>query len=370
MKKKNIISIALSVVFSVVFVAAAVNAATTIGTDIDTGGTLTANGLTTLGNASTTLFSAYGPAYFGATATSTFSSAGVLTLISPLGVGSGGTGLTSATAGYTLIGDSASALQATSTLFVSSTGYVGIGTSTPNNLLSVYQLIDFNNTDFNTKLGYQSGLNIVSGAKDNTFIGYQAGMASSTASTFTADDNTAVGYMSFYSNTTSTENAALGIYALYANTTGSYNTAIGGEALYSNTTGNYNTAVGAEALSNTTGANNIALGYQAGDSITTGSNNIIIGYTVDAPSATGSNQLNIGNTIYGNLTSGNVGIGTSTPAALLHLDSGASATTTIAIGDRLSGTGKTCFDVANSDGVATRMYVNGITLVIEAGTCN
>lgn len=44
-------------------------------------------------------------------------------------------------------------------------GNVGIGTTTPNNLLQVYDLIDFDNTDDNTKLGYQAGKNIVSGAK-------------------------------------------------------------------------------------------------------------------------------------------------------------------------------------------------------------
>ena len=53
-------------------------------------GTLTiTGGLTTLGQASTTLFSSYGPAYFGSTATSSFSSAGALTLASALAVGSG-----------------------------------------------------------------------------------------------------------------------------------------------------------------------------------------------------------------------------------------------------------------------------------------
>ncbi len=54
-----------------------------------------------------------------------------------LTVDRGGTGLTSATAGYTLIGSTASALQATSTLFVSSAGNVGIGTTTPASLLTV-----------------------------------------------------------------------------------------------------------------------------------------------------------------------------------------------------------------------------------------
>ncbi len=60
-------------------------------------GTTTANSWSSLqqfGNASTSLFSSYGPVYFGASATSSFSSTGVLTLASALGVGSGGTGAT------------------------------------------------------------------------------------------------------------------------------------------------------------------------------------------------------------------------------------------------------------------------------------
>lgn len=44
------------------------------------------------GAASSTLFSSYGPAYFGGSATSTFSSTGALTLATPLATGSGGTG--------------------------------------------------------------------------------------------------------------------------------------------------------------------------------------------------------------------------------------------------------------------------------------
>ncbi|OQA82239.1 MAG: hypothetical protein BWY29_00945 [Microgenomates group bacterium ADurb.Bin238] len=69
----------------------------------------------------------------------------------------------------------------------------------------------------------------------------------------------------------------------------------------------------------TEGRNNIGIGYGAGDNITTGSNNLIIGYNVDAPLATGDNQLNIGNAIYGNLSSGNVGIGTTSPGYKLDV---------------------------------------------------
>ena len=60
----------------VAFVSVA-QASTTIGTDIFTEGNLTVSG-----NASTSLFSAFGPAYFGATATSSFNSAGILSLVS------------------------------------------------------------------------------------------------------------------------------------------------------------------------------------------------------------------------------------------------------------------------------------------------
>ncbi len=75
------------------------------------------------------------------------------------------------------------------------------------------------------------------------------------------------------------------------------------------------------------GNNNIFLGYQTGYSDYSGSNNIIIGYNTDIASTT-SNILSIGNLIYGTaltnfantstLTSvGQIGIGTSTPAAKL-----------------------------------------------------
>ncbi len=102
--------------------------------------------------------------------------------------------------------------------------------------------------------------------------------------------------------------------ALSYNTTGSNNTANGYQALYFNTTGGYNTANGYYALRyNTTGTNNTALGRNAGSIITTGSNNIAIGYNSDLVSPTASDQLSIGNWIYG--TSGNIGIGTSTPTA-------------------------------------------------------
>ncbi|MEK7617377.1 MAG: hypothetical protein AAB414_04970, partial [Patescibacteria group bacterium] len=63
-----------------------------------------------------------------------------------------------------------------------------------------------------------------------------------------------------------------------------------------------------------------------GQSLTTGSGNIVLGYDADALPATVSNSLNIGNVLFGTglgsgtgIATGNIGIGTSSPADELHI---------------------------------------------------
>jgi hypothetical protein len=194
--------------------------------------------------------------------------------------------------------------QITTGNFTVNNGNVGIGTTNPNNLLQVVDLINFNNTDFNTFLGYQAGKNVVAGAQYNTFIGYQAGFSSSTADSSTADYNTAIGHQALFNNTTGESNTAVGNEALYSNTTGNYNTAIGSNALYSNTTGSFNTAIGYSVLSsNTTGEENTAFGAYALSSNTTGSFNTAIGKEALSLNTTGSLNTAIGYTaLYQNTT--------------------------------------------------------------------
>ena len=92
--------LALAVIFIGAGIAQA-TAATTIGTDITTTGALTVSGLSSLGQATSTMFSAY-KAYFGGTATSTFAADGSLTLKGSL-TGKSGDIITNTVASTTVI---------------------------------------------------------------------------------------------------------------------------------------------------------------------------------------------------------------------------------------------------------------------------
>ena len=171
----------------------------------------------------------------------------------------------------------------------------------------------------------------------NAAFGYYALTMSTTG-----DYNTAVGADALFNNTTGISNTALGEYTLSDNSSGNFNTSIGSSSLYSSTTGNYNTANGANALywnhtgsyntaegsnalySITTGSNNVGVGPFAGYTDSTGSGNVFLGFKAGY-NETGSNKLYIANDsinpplIYGDFSTGNVGIGTNTPDARLSV---------------------------------------------------
>jgi hypothetical protein len=274
--------------------------------------------------------------------------------------------LRSNTIGYS---NSAMGMQA---LFSNTTGY-------QNSAMGMYAL-SYNTTGSNNSAMGTHALSSNTTGSNNSAMGMYALRFNTTGSY-----NSAMGMYALYSNTTGSYNSAMGMYALYSNTTGNYNSAMGTSALYkvkptskaitafadngggtvkatsfghgltgtvasikiSGTT-NYNgvytvtvidannfyftdTWVANDATGwwskDTEGRYNTALGYQAGDNITTGSNNIIIGANIDAPSATGDNQLNIGNTIYGDLSSGKIGIGTTSPSEKLTVYNGSTTGT-------------------------------------------
>jgi len=127
----------------------------------------------------------------------------------------------------------------------------------------------------------------------------------------------------------------------------------------------------------TTGNNNILLGYLAGNALTTGTNNIVIGYDIDAPSVSSANTLDIGNLIYGTgingtgttISTGNIGIGTSTPASILSVTRGGSATTTVDWGERGDTSSKVCHNTKDDLGADVSFYFHNLALVVENNRC-
>jgi hypothetical protein len=228
----------------------------------------------------------------------------------------------------TITGADISSTAALNIASLTTTGNVGIGTTSPNEQLEITGNLRLPATsasagviksdtsrfihNFGTNnffAGVNAGNLTMTGFGRNTGVGVNALFSNTTGYYNTANglnalysntegvSNTANGYQALYSNTTGNANTANGVNALYSNTTGAGNTANGYDALRSNTTGNANTANGVNALySNTTGFINTALGYSAGSNITSGSNNIAIGYNAQVPTATADNQIRLGNT--------------------------------------------------------------------------
>jgi hypothetical protein len=134
---------------------------------------------------------------------------------------------------------------------ITSSGRLGLGTSSPSALLDV----SGGDASINGLIvGKGSG-----GVASNTAVGAYALDANTTGNT-----NTAIGYGSLTDNTTGISNTAVGYISLYNNTTGSYNTATGRDSLLYNIDGSYNSAFGGDALqSNSDGNYNNAFGFRS-----------------------------------------------------------------------------------------------------------
>lgn len=191
----------------------------------------------------------------------------------------------------------------------------------------------------NTGLGFKVLYESESSSLENTVVGYEALMNNKHIR------NSAFGFKAMSLNSAGGQNSAFGLYALYNNTSGGNNTAVGSYALWNNKTGpnntgigfscleklssgGYNVAVGWGALDHTTtGGYNTAIGESALSTLTTGWWNIGIGPGANVPSPTSNYQLSIGNIIFGlgvdgtgnTISTGNIGIGTNSPAEKLQI---------------------------------------------------
>jgi len=149
----------------------------------------------------------------------------------------------------------------------------------------------------------------------NTFVGLAAG---NFKSALTGEYNTATGLGALDSISGGANNTADGVSALQNNTTGGFNTAIGVGALFANVSGSYNTAVGSAAGANpntlpVAGSNITFIGASASATVDNLTNATAIGFGAQVGE---SNALVLGGT---GANAVNVGIGTTTPGATLHV---------------------------------------------------
>jgi hypothetical protein len=219
----------------------------------------------------------------------------------------------------------------------------------------------------NTFVGNYAGSANTSGSNNN-FFGANTGANNSTGtgnvamgiSAFNQNrhgiNNVAIGRQAFYYNVSGSSNVAVGNNALFYYESSSSNTAVGDSALLGNSTISLNTASGNVALgasagiANTSGSFNVYIGNSAGSTVTTGNNNVFVGNQSNGIAA-GSNQIAIGQGViitasnqgaWGgstNSTRTNLGIGTFSPLARLHIETLAAANMGLYIAGSASQTG-------------------------------
>ncbi len=225
------------------------------------------------------------------------------------------------------------------------------------------------NGDYNVVIGHTAGGASLTGVRNVAL-----GLAALTKST--GSYNVALGQVALRNNTSGAYNVALGDFVMDNNSTGQYNVALGASALQHNYSATSTVAIGANAGKGTaahssqystyvgtnsglvvttgsdsntfmgtesgqrvtTGSKNLLLGYRAGEMITTGSSNIIIGYDINSVT-TDSNTLNIGNLLFSRgingldttLSTGGLGIGTTTPYSRLAIVNATAASSTLSL---------------------------------------
>jgi len=250
---------------------------------------------------------------------------GAVTLAGTLGVSSGGTGLTSLTAGYIPYGNGTGAFSSTANLTYNNAtgnGLLNIGQATTTSVATALVLNGTNNAgngsyvaglrnsanawlvgDIQSALGSGTGfLTYVYGANPTQWYNNSINtmtLSSGGALSLPYADALINGLTFGKGNSAVATNTAVGYQALNANTTGSSNTAYGYQSLISNTTGTANTTFGFQSGRLVVTSNGVtAIGFQSQVSSTAG-NNTSLGYASLIYNTTGTFNTAIGGGEYG-----------------------------------------------------------------------
>ena len=191
----------------------------------------------------------------------------------------------------------------------------------------------FTTSNFNSIFGAFAGEMNATGSF-NAIFGAHAGLNNTTG-----DNNAFFGFDVGLGNSTGASNAFFGAYAGQANQGGNDNAFFGRSAGFSSSANNnafFGTAAG---QSNSTGDNNTFLGFHAGETNNSGANNIVIGARANVGADNLNNATALGtraqvdcsnclvlgsvNGTNGATADTSVGIGTTAPAARLHVSGGA-----------------------------------------------
>jgi hypothetical protein len=207
-------------------------------------------------------------------------------------VSSGGTGATTFATNNVLLGNGTSALQVvapgTSGNVLTSNGTTWTSAAAGVPYSGATGAVDLGAFDLKV-----NGLTVgrgKEGVASNTAIGF----ASLASNTTTGVNNTGIGYAALSANTNGSNNTASGFGALNVNQGGSHNSAYGHRSLLANVSGGMNTSMGSFSLSANTASNNTAFGYGALANNVGGTNNVAQGGNSLSNNISGSDNTAIG----------------------------------------------------------------------------